>query len=601
MSDIADKYGIDLTRDHKTGCPRCIREGGDNSRNNLHVYGSTESAYCFACSWTIPSKEHREAMGWIDEDEQEGVEVVTRDKITPEQNEIIKGRTSTDGKGYRGIRKDTNTYFGVRYEFDPETGEVTKQYVPTTIDGELVGYRVRTHPKSFDSPIGQVGSECDFVGQFRFQSHVGTVCIVGGEIDQLSLFQVLRDNQLKRGKGDFDNVAVISSTLGEAGTAKQAKAHYDWLARQKKIVVMMDSDKAGEEAAEKLAKVLPKGKVFIAKLRLKDPNSYIWDNVNNKPVSREQDLVNDFWNARPWSPAGLYTADQLYDAALEYVSMHRLPMPSFLPKLNYMLGGGIPKGGCIVMIAAASSIGKTTVLNQALVEWIMNENERFGVVSLEATAGDYAANLISYYTKTRYMGIEDRDERIRLMSADSTKEAAKELFTKEDGTPRFVLCDDRGEKLEVMQGKIEEMVKALGCTAILIDVTSDLLAGLTVPEQEMHMDWQKKLTKETGVTLVNVVHIRKAASGQKEGSRGAAVSDESIMGSSTLYKSASIIIGLQRDKMAEDEMTRNTTEVKLLKNRSNGMTGDAGKLYYDRETHRLHDMDTWLQENPQQF
>lgn len=594
MSVIAEKYGIDLTREHKTGCPRCIRNGRDNSHNNLHVYAATESAHCWSCGWTLASKEHREAMGWDAEEEYEQEEVVTREKITPEENERIKGYTGTEGKGYRGIKKETNSFFGVRYSYDETTGEPVKQFVPTTIGGELVGYRTRVFPKDFSQPIGQVGKEVDFVGQFRFKNHTRTLIICGGEIKLLASYQILLDDQKARDKMNFESVAVVCSTLGESAAYKTAQAQYEFCNQFSKIIVAMDSDKAGEDAAEKLAKVLPRGKVFIMKMRYKDADTYI-------EKGKEKEFIQDYWNAKPWSPAGLYTADQLYDAAVAHISMERLPMPSFLPKLNKMLGGGIPKGGCIVLIAAASSIGKTTVLNQCLVEWIMNDNERFGVVSLEATAGDYAANLISYYTKTRYMGIESRDERISLMSSDATKAAAKELFTREDGSPRFVLCDDRGEKLEVMQNKIEEMVKAMGCTAILIDVTSDLLSGLSVADQEVHMDWQKKLTKETGVTLLNVVHIRKASSGQKEGSRGAAVSDESIMGTSTLYKSASIIIGLERDKMAEEDFVRNTTKVKLLKNRANADTGSAGELYYDKDSHRLHDMETWIQNNPVTF
>mgnify|MGYP001582530947 FL=1 len=73
------------------------------------------------------------------------------------------------------------------------------------------------------------------------------------------------------------------------------------------------------------------------------------------------------------------------------------------------------------------------------------------------------------------------------------------------------------------------------------------------------------------------------------------------MGTSTLYKSASIIIGLQRDKMATEDIVRNTTEVMLLKNRANADTGPAGKLYYDKMTHRLHDFDLYMAEHPHEF
>ena len=77
-------------------------------------------------------------MGW-DADEEEDEEVMTREKITDEQNTEIKSYTGTKGHGYRGIRDETNKYFGVRYEYDAETGEPCKQYFPTTIDGQLAG------------------------------------------------------------------------------------------------------------------------------------------------------------------------------------------------------------------------------------------------------------------------------------------------------------------------------------------------------------------------------------------------------------------------------------------------------------------------------
>lgn len=35
------RYGveIDLSYEHKTACPKCMKAGGDRSANNLHCYG----------------------------------------------------------------------------------------------------------------------------------------------------------------------------------------------------------------------------------------------------------------------------------------------------------------------------------------------------------------------------------------------------------------------------------------------------------------------------------------------------------------------------------------------------------------------------------
>ena len=53
------------------------------------------------------------------------------------------------------------------------------------------------------------------------------------------------------------------------------------------------------------------------------------------------------------------------------------------------------------------------------------------------------------------------------------------------------------------------------------------------------------------------------------------------MGSSTMMKSASWIVMMQRDKYNTDDIIRNTTILTLSKNRSQGETGPAGEIYYD--------------------
>ena len=47
------------------------------------------------------------------------------------------------------------------------------------------------------------------------------------------------------------------------------------------------------------------------------------------------------------------------------------------------------------------------------------------------------------------------------------------------------------------------------------------------------------------------------------------------------------MIGLERNAQAEDVMVRNTTNVRVLKNRFSGMTGPATALMYNKDTGRL--------------
>ena len=116
------------------------------------------------------------------------------------------------------------------------------------------------------------------------------------------------------------------------------------------------------------------------------------------------------------------------------------------------------------------------------------------------------------------------------------------------------------------------------------------------------MTFQKKLAKETGTSIINVCHTRKSPTGDKDKSRGAEISDSDIIGSSTLVKSASVVIGLLRDKMAEDPVERNTTKLRILKSRHSGQTGEAGNLYYDAQEHKLIDLEEYQRGNgPTEF
>lgn len=231
----------------------------------------------------------------------------------------------------------------------------------------------------------------------------------------------------------------------------------------------------------------------------------------------------------------------------------------------------------------------------------MNTKEVVGVLSLEATLGELSTNLLSSYTKTKFAAIRDPEEREKLLKTDYVQAAAKELFTKEDGSPRFYVCDDRGSNRKEVEAKVEQMIAEMGITVLVVDVLSDILSGLSIAEQEEHMAWQKSIIKAYNVTIHNIVHIRKASSGSESASLGAEITEDQLFGTSSIAKSAGVTIALVRNKMAEDFMERNTIKVRLLKNRSMGLTGSAGDIFYDPETTVLHDKDVWLQDNPQEI
>jgi len=128
----------------KEGCPRCMESGRDNSKDNLAIYADN-SSYCFSCGYTVLSDEEKERRGigkfiWdalIEES------YMAKEVITEEQIRQIKKHTGIRGKGSRDITDATYATYGVRFEYDEKTSDVTKHYYPVTEDYKASGYKLR--------------------------------------------------------------------------------------------------------------------------------------------------------------------------------------------------------------------------------------------------------------------------------------------------------------------------------------------------------------------------------------------------------------------------------------------------------------------------
>lgn len=399
---------------------------------------------------------------------------------------------------------------------------------------------------------------------------------VTGNCDSLAAYQMLKDYNTKRGS-DFE-IAAVSPTTG-ANSQKQIANNYKFLDQFDNIILAMDNDKAGKDAVDKIIPVLPKGKVKIMQMRYKDHNEYLLK-------GKEKEYINDFYAAKSYVPVGVLPSSQLYDRILQQSEVPRVPFPPFMGKLNDMFIGGMPLG-YIFNIAADTGVGKTTFVNEMIYYWIFNSPHLVGIVSMELDAGQYGEVLLSRHIERKLSLIGSNEDKLRLLRSDKVKEQATDLTIKEDGSERFYLLDNRDGSVEEIQNTIEELVVACGCKVIICDPLQDILEGLSNEEQALFMKWAKGFIKSHNITFVLINHMRKSEnSGELD-----------IMGSSTIIKSAGANIILKRDKLAEDAIVKNTTTISVAKNRVCGLTGSAGGMYYDNDTHKLYELDSWLSEN----
>ncbi len=569
-----------------TSCDKC----GSSDGNALYNDGSS---HCWVCKFTVPSEEYKEAnqkkptrVRSSVKKEVENMEVKpsTKPALTPEENAEIKSETSVKAKGFRGIDDVVYTKFGVRHAFAEDTGEVIEQYYPCTQEGQLVGYKVREVPKNFYSK-GRTGADCELFMQFRFNRGGKYVLITEGELDALSAYQMLAEYNKSKGH-DFET-AVVSPTTG-ANSHKQIAAQYRFFDTFDNIIVCYDNDKAGKEATEKILTVLPKGKVKIMHMRLKDPNEYL-------EKGEDKSFLSDFYNAKAYVPVGIVGSGEISDSMREEFMTPKIPLPPFMHKLQDMMAGGIPLGR-IVNLASASGTGKSTIVDEIVYFMLFNSPHKVGIVTLESTTGQYGNKLLSRHIGVK-LELKSNEEALSILSSDKTKEKEKELFWTKNGDHRFYLIDDRDGGVDNVKDAIENLVISCGCKVIILDPTHDVIGTLPNEEQESFYGWQKGLVKSHNCTFYNVMHTRKTPSGQKSGSAGADLHEEDIQGASSAYKSAACNLMFSRNKESEDPIERNTTTMKATKIRWTGKTGVAGKYYYDNESHTMYDLDDWLNEN----
>jgi twinkle protein len=126
------------------------------------------------------------------------------------------------------------------------------------------------------------------------------------------------------------------------------------------------------------------------------------------------------------------------------------------------------------------------------------------------------------------------------------------------------------------------MVKGMDCDVLILDPLHSAVKSDDNATIDSFMDRCLKLAKETGVSIIIVSHMRKPNVKDPHD-----VNEYDMKGSGSINQISFNTILLSRDKMAEDEYTRNSTLVQLVKCRRTGRTGRAGWLYYEEGTGRM--------------
>lgn len=620
-----DWSGIIWTEEGHVGCPYCMQElGGDNSQDNFMVYGLDEDdlpngGHCFSCQSTIISvavaledeqnksslsgkvissmlsskrnkdessnikQESSVAFGTNSSKLSRDQQKLAEKRLTQEQIDRIHSETSGELKvGYRGLDKDVCKELGVRWSYCPTSGKVSEMLVPAYVveDGEpvLTGYKVRKVRDRDGKPTkdfymkGYVGRNNILFGEGK--AIADTLIICEGEIDLISVKQMLAPLEAKYKR----NINVVSSMLGASSTVDALKNSIDFVNKHKKIILCLDSDDAGKEATKKCLDFLPKDKLFTANLRYKDPNDYL------KNKSEEFLATDVYWNCSPAEEDSIKGSGILLEAMVAAADEGGVELPFFMNDLKPYLPY-FPYDS-ITLVCGSTSIGKTTLLREIILNTVMTTKEMVAVISMEASEQKFAQNLGS-----RILGVH-----LNKLSAEEQKKVIlenqdklTEVLYNEDGSSRFLFHDGDFEDINEAIKVINRMVKVKNVRCVILDPIQNLIGNLSNEDQRAFMLFCEKLKKSHNVLFLFGTHFRKVSQMNKSGSDGAVLKEDDVEGSGSITKSASTIIILSRNKNSEDPVEKNTTYISLPKNREFSDTGELlAKAYYRASCSRLY-------------
>ena len=210
------------------------------------------------------------------------------------------------------------------------------------------------------------------------------------------------------------SINVVSTTIGEQSVVESIRSDYDWVVSHKKIILALDNDDAGWKAIDAALSVLPSEQCYTANFgELKDPAEYKLDSLR-----LTQDI---YWNVQPVDDFGIMGADELFDEGLRVLNQEKIKFPYFLKDLaKFFTDGEIGLGEWVNVIAATSS-GKSTIIDAWKDGWIDVSPYNQCVNSFEASSGRYGIKEVSAMVGKNIIQISGKQNRIDFYESQRQK------------------------------------------------------------------------------------------------------------------------------------------------------------------------------------
>lgn len=464
----------------------------------------------------------------------------------------------------RGVKPDILRKYGIRFDVNGTMFTPIRDKQGKQIGGQICIGGNSTDKKKIISKGSQ--SECALYGQHLVAPDGKRLVITEGVLDAASTDLMLSRKQ-----------NVVSLVNGVGGAIRDVKGNIDYIESFGEVVLCFDNDKAGQDAAKAVAKLLTPGKCKIVPLaKFNDPNDFL-------VKGNVKEFVDFFWQAKRHQPDGIINLSDIFAQVLEEDEKPSISYP--WEGLNEMLDG-IRKSE-LVTITSGSGMGKSSIVRELEYHILMNTDETIGILALEETPVRTTQGIMGIHCNTQLHRKKYRDQ--------VDPKQYREAFEATAGTGRLVAYDHFGSTSgDNLIAQIRYMIKGLGCTRVILDhlsivVSSQEDGGDERKNIDSIMTKLRQLVQETDTSLFLVSHLRRA-SGDKGHENGAEVSLSQLRGSQAIAQLSDAVIALERDQQAENEKEANLTRLRVLKSRYTGQTGIATHLWFDPDTGRMQEI-----------
>ena len=522
-------------------CPLC-------SSSDAVSVNADNSAYCFSC------------QEYIREYDME-LQPTTNSNNEYEVKDYMKDSNYAEIID-RNISEQTCKKFGVTVKMD-NMGTITNHYYPYhDTQGAKIATKTR-YTKLKEFSIQGNTKNSGLFGEHLFSKN--KYCIITeGELDCLSAYQMML-------KGNY-HTPVVSIKNGISSAVKDIKTSLEWLENNfDNVIINFDNDEQGRVGAMKVAELFSPGKCKVMHLPegFKDASDCLTKN-------KIQIYNKTFWDAKVFAPDGIINANTLLDAVLKPITKSFVQYPfEGLNKITYGL-----RPSELVTFTAGSGLGKTQVMREVVHHIIKSTEDKIGLLMLEETPVITSKGLMSV----------EANQRLHLPDVHVSKEEMKTYFDATVGTGRVFMFDHFGSNsIDNIVSRVRFLAKGLDCKYIVIDHISIIVSDQQHGDERRALDEimtrLRTLVQETGVSMIVVSHLRRPdGKGHEE---GASTSLSQLRGSASIGQLSDMVIGLERDAQNDDPDIRNTTRIRVLKNRFSGITGPCCDLRYDIDTGRL--------------